>query len=191
MGWHDSKSNPHLSLPMNLAVRSTGLVLLTLFSAVPAAPEEIGTWSFSENKAEDGATSYAASLPSTNLISSGYEEADYPAIYTIACKSGDPTKWSQWLKLEDALSGRGQTELIATVDKKSPREEFWTVGDNRHFLSRENVLDISELRTAKTLKLTWNWGWTWLWLSDKARFELGDIAAIIFTLAKSCGIPEP
>ena len=102
-----------------------------------------------------------------------------------------PLKWTQQLKLEDSLSSRGQIELLATIDKKLPREEFWIVADDKRLLTRENLPDIAELRTAKTLKLSWNWGWSWLWLSDEAHFELGDVEAVIFTLAKSCEIAEP
>ena len=191
MGWHDSYSNHSLPLPMKLSLKLAGMVLLTLFSAVSAAAEEIGAWSFGESKAANGAVIHTASLNSTNLIASSYQSTDYAAVYTIACQAGDPTKWNQWLQLEDALSSRGQIELVATVDKKIPREEFWIVGDDKHILTRENTLDIAELRAAKSLKLAWNWGWSWLWLSDKARLDLGDVEAAIFTLAKSCGIEEP
>ena len=191
MGWHNSYSNHGMLPAMKLDLKLTGIVLFTLFSADSAAAQEVGAWGFENATAADGAVIFSASLLSSNLIASGDESYDYPAHYTIACQSGDPTKWSQWLQLDDALSSRGQIELSATVDKKAPREEFWIVGDNRHILTRENTPDIAELRTAKTLKLSWNWGWSWLWLSDKARFELGDVEAVIFTLAKSCGIAEP
>ena len=176
---------------MKLQFKLTGMALLTLFSADYAASQELGTWSFGESKAENGAVIHTASLFSSTLITSGDEAPDYAALYTIACQSGDSAKWSQWLKLEDSLSSRGQIELMATVDTKSPREEFWIVADNKRLLTRENTPDIAELRTAKTLKLSWSWGWSWLWLSDEASFELGDVEAVIFTLAKSCGIAEP
>ena len=176
---------------MKLRLKLTRMVLLTLFSADYAASQELGAWSFGESKAENGAVIHTASIFSSTMITSGGEEADYAAIYTIACQTGDPTKWSQWLKLEDALSSRGQIELEATVDKKLPREEFWFVANDRHVLTRENTPDIAELKTAKSLKLSWNWGWSWLWLSDEASFDLGDIEAAIFTLAKSCAIAEP
>jgi hypothetical protein len=176
---------------MKLRLKLTGMVLLTLFSADYAASQELGAWSFGESKAENGAFIHTASLFSSTLITSGDEAPDYAALYTIACQTGDPTKWSQWLKLEDSLSSRGQIELLATVDKKIPREEFWIVADSKRLLTRENTPDIAELRTTKTLKLSWNWGWSWLWLSDEASFELGDVEAVIFTLAKSCEIAEP
>jgi hypothetical protein len=176
---------------MKIELKLTGMILLTVFSADYAVSQELGAWSFGKSVAANGAVTFSASLHSSNLIASGGESADYAVIYSIACQSGDSTKWSQWLKLEDALSSRGQTELKATVDNKSPREEFWIVADNKRLLTRENTPDIVELRTAKALKLSWNWGWSWLWLSDEARFELGDIEAVIFTLAKSCEIAEP
>jgi hypothetical protein len=176
---------------MNLRLKLTGMVLLTLFSADYAASQELGAWSFGESKAENGAAVHTASLFSSTMITSGGEEADYAALYTITCQTDDPAKWSQWLKLEDSLSSRGQIELLATVDKKIPREEFWIVADSKRLLTRENTPDIAELRKAKTLKLSWNWGWSWLWLSDEASFELGSVEAVIFTLAKNCGIEEP
>ena len=176
---------------MKLELKLTGLVLLTLFSADYAASQELGAWSFGKSVAPNDAIIFSASLLSLNLIASGDANADYPVIYSIACQSLDSTKWSQWLKLEDSLSSRGQIELLATIDKKPPREEFWIVADSKRLLTRENIPDIAELRTAKTLKLSWNWGWSWLWLSDEARFELGDVEAVIFTLAKSCEITEP
>lgn len=176
---------------MKLELKLTGLTLLTLFSADYAASQELGAWSFGKAIAPNDAIIFLASLQSSNLIASGGANADYPVIYSIACQSLDSTKWSQWLKLEDSLSSRGQIELLATVDKKIPREEFWNVADNKRLLIRESIPDIAELRTAKTLKLSWNWGWSWLWLADEARFELGDVEAVIFTLAKSCEIAEP
>ncbi len=176
---------------MKLQLKLIGMALLTLFSADSAASQELGAWSFGKSVAPNDAVIHTASLLSSTLIPSGSEEPDYAAVYSIACQSGDSTKWSQWLKLEDSLSSRGQIELLATVDKKIPREEFWIVADSKRLLTRENTPDIAELRTAKTLKLAWNWGWSWLWLSDEARFELGDIEAVIFTLAKSCEIAEP
>ena len=176
---------------MKSALKLTGIVLLTLFSAHYTASQELGAWSFRKTVAPNDAIIHSASLLSSTLITSVSEESDYPAVYTIACQSGDSTKWSQWLKLEDSLSSRGQIELMATIDKKSPREEFWIVADSKRLLTRENTPDIAELRTAKTLKLSWNWGWSWLWLSDEASFELKDIEAVIFTLAKSCEIAEP
>jgi hypothetical protein len=176
---------------MKSLLKLTGMVLLTLFSADYAASQELGAWSFGKSMAPNDAVIHTASLLSSTLIESGGEGPDYAAVYTIACLSGDSTKWSQWLKLEDSLSSRGQIELMATIDKKSPREEFWIVADNKRLLTRENTPDIAELRTANSLKLSWNWGWSWLWLSDETRFELGDVEAVIFTLAKSCGIAEP
>ena len=176
---------------MKLGLKLTGSVLLTLFSADYAASQELGAWSFGKAIAPNDAIIFSASLQSSNLIASGGANADYPVIYSITCQSLDSTKWSQWLKLEDSLSSRGQIELLATINNKPPREEFWIVADSKRLLTRENIPDIAELRTAKTLKLSWNWGWSWLWLSDEASFELGDVEAVIFTLAKSCEIAEP
>jgi hypothetical protein len=163
--------------------------LLTLCSAVPAQAQELGAWSLGQSQAANGAVIHMASLTSSTLITSA--ATDYAALYSISCQTGEPMKWTQQLRLEDALSSRGQIELIATVDEKLPREEFWIVTDNKRLVTRENLPDIAELRTAKSLKLEWNWGWSWLWLSDEAHFELGDAEAVIFTLAKSCGIEEP
>ena len=164
------------------------MVLLTLCSA-PAEAQELGAWTLGQAKAANGAIIHMATLSSTTLIASA--ATDYAALYSISCQSGEPSKWTQHLRLEDSLSSRGQIELIATIDKKLPREEFWIVAKNKRLLTRENLPDIVELRTAKSLKLEWNWGWSWLWLSDKAHFELGDADAVIFTLAKNCGIEEP
>jgi hypothetical protein len=165
------------------------LILLTLFCTGHAEAQELGAWTLGQSQAANGAVIHSASLTSSTLITSA--AIDYPAIYTISCQTGEPTKWMQQLRLDDALSSRGEIELIATVDKKLPREEFWIVTDNKRLLTRENLPDITELRTAKTLKLEWNWGWSWLWLSDEAHFELGDAEAVIFTLAKNCGIEVP
>ena len=178
--------------PANVMKSKTKLLVfstLTLFSAGTAGAQELGVWSLGQSQAENGAVIHLASLTSSTLIESA--ATDYAALYTISCQTGEPAKWTQQLRLEDALSSRGEIELIATIDKKLPREEFWIVTDNKRLLTRENLPDIAELRTAKTLKLEWNWGWSWMWLSDEAHFELGDAEAVIFTLAKSCGIEEP
>ena len=178
--------------PANVMKSKTKLLVfstLTLFSADNAGTQELGVWNLGQSQAENGAVIHLASLTSSTLIESA--ATDYAALYTISCQTGEPAKWTQQLRLEDALSSRGEIELIATIDKKLPREEFWIVTDNKRLLTRENLSDIAELRAAKTLKLEWNWGWSWLWLSDEAHFELGDAEAVIFTLAKSCGIEEP
>ena len=174
---------------MKLKPKNFVMGLLTLCSVPTAQAQELGAWTFGQAKAENGAIIHMATLASSTLISSA--ATDYAALYTISCQTGEPMKWIQQLRLEDALSSRGQVELLATIDQKLPREEFWIVTGNKRTLTRENLPDIAELRTAKTLKLEWNWGWSWLWLSDEAHFELGDAGAVIFTLAKSCGIEEP
>lgn len=180
---------PPLANTMKPKTKLSVLTALTLFAAGHAGAQELGAWSLGQSQAANGAVIHSASLTSSTLITSA--AMDYATLYTISCQTGEPTKWTQQLRLEDALSSRGQIELIATIDKKLPREEFWVVSDNKHLLTRENIPDIAELRTAKTLKLEWNWGWSWLWLSDEAHFELGDVEAVIFTLAKNCGIEEP
>jgi len=174
---------------MKLKPKWPVMALLTLCSAAPAQAQELGAWTLGQSQAENGATIHMATLASSTLITS--PATDYAALYSITCQTGEPLKWTQQLRLEDALSSRGQIELIATIDKKLPREEFWIVAKNKRLLTRENLPDIAEIRTAKSLKLEWNWGWSWMWLSDEAHFELGDAEAVIFTLAKSCGIEEP
>jgi hypothetical protein len=165
------------------------LIVLTVFTGASAEAQEMGAWTFGQSKAANGVVIHMATLASSTLIVSA--AVDYAALYSVSCQTGEPTKWTQQLRLEDALTSRGEIELIATIDKKLPREEFWIVADDKRLLTRENLLDIAELRTAKTLKLEWNWGWSWLWLSDEALFELADAGAVIFTLAKSCGIEVP
>ena len=174
---------------MKLKPKLPAVALLTLCSAASAQAQELGAWTIGQSKAENGAIIHKATLASSTLITSA--ATDYAALYSISCQTGEPLKWTQQLRLEDALSSRGQIELIATIDKKLPREEFWIVAKKKRLLTRENLPDIAELRTAKTLKLEWNWGWSWMWLSDEAHFELGDAEAVIFTLAKSCGIEVP
>jgi len=174
---------------MKLKPKLSVMILFTLFSAAPAMAQELDAWTLGQAKAANGAVIHLASLTSSTLITSA--ATDYAALYSISCQTGEPMKWTQQLRLEDSLSSRGQIELVATIDRKLPREEFWIVADNKRLLTRENLPDIAELRTAKTLKLEWNWGWSWLWLSDEAHFELDDAEAVIFTLAKSCGIEEP
>ncbi len=191
MGRHACHSHPCFTVPMERPVKLPLTILFSLISTAYANAQDIGAWSFAQSTAPDGAIVHSASLYSSTLIASGDESFGYPAIYSIACQAGDPAKWAQWLKLEDSLSSRGQIELIAKVDRKIPREENWIVAGSKRLLTRENVPDIAELRTATTLKLSWNWGWSWLWLADEARFDLGEVRAVIFTLAKSCGIPEP
>ena len=174
---------------MKLKRKLLVLSALTLFSISPAEAQELGAWTLGQSKAENGAVIHLATLASSTLIVSA--ATDYAALYSISCQTGEPMKWTQQLRLEDALSSRGQIELIATIDKKLPREEFWIVAKNKRVLTRENLPDSAELRTAKSLKLEWNWGWSWMWLSDEAHFELGDAEAVIFTLAKNCGIEGP
>ena len=180
---------PRSANAMKLKPKIFVINLLTLCSAAPAQAQELGAWSLGQALATNGAVIHLASLTSSTLIASA--AADYAALYSISCQTGEPMKWTQQLKLEDALSSRGEIEIIATIDRKLPREELWTVSKNKRLLTRENLPDIAEIRTAKTLKLEWNWGWSWLWLSDEAHFALGDAGAVIFTLAKSCGIEEP
>jgi hypothetical protein len=174
---------------MKLKLKLPVIVLLTLCSAASAKAQDLGAWSLGKSQAENGAVIHMATLASSTLIASA--ATDYAALYSITCQTGEPLKWIQQLRLEDALTSRGETELIATIDRKLPREEFWIVSKNKRVLTRENLPDIAELRTAKSLKLEWNWGWSWMWLSDEAQFELGDAEAVIFTLAKNCGIEEP
>lgn len=173
---------------MKLKAELYVISLLSLYPTAPVGAQDLGQWSFGQTKAANGVIIHMATLASSTLIASA---TDYAALYTISCQTGEPMKWTQQLRLEDPVSSRGQIELVATIDRKLPREEFWIVAGNKRLLTRENLLDIAELRTANTLKLEWNWGWSWLWLSEEAHFELGDVGTVIFTLAKNCGIEEP
>ncbi len=165
--------------------------VLGIFLASPVLAQELGNWNLSEVRAPDGITTYTAAIRATNLITSGDEGPDYAALYTISCKTGDAAHWKQTLQLEDAVTGSGQIYLTARIDNKTPRDEAWIIGAKNRILVRENTADISELRNAHNFTLKWNWGWSWMWLSDQARFDLAEIEAVIFTLAKSCGVPEP
>jgi hypothetical protein len=166
------------------------LALFTLFSMGSAFAEDLGSWNLGQSTDADGKVVYMASIHATNTISSG-SSMDYAPLYSIACRTGDSAHWSQWLELEDSVSGSGEVELSAIVDEKSPREEAWQIGPKGRVLTRENTPDIAELRRAHSLKLSWSWGWSWLWISDKAKIDLSDIEPVIFTLAKNCGIVEP
>src|SRR5215212_8699100 len=103
------------------------LSAFTLFSASPAWSQELGAWTLGQATAANGAVIHLATVASSTLII--YAATDYAALYSISCQTGEPMKWTQQLLLEDALSSRGQIELIATIDKKLPREEIWIVSD--------------------------------------------------------------
>jgi hypothetical protein len=165
--------------------------LLGIFLAEPCLAQELGNWSLGEVNAPDGTTTYTAAIRATNLIVSGGSEPDYAALYTLSCKTGDFAHWKQTLQFEDAISGSGQIYLSVTIDDKPTRDEAWIIGAKNRVLVRENASDISELRSARRFTLKWNWGWSWAWLSDRAQFDLSEIEAVVFTLAKSCGIAEP
>ncbi len=173
---------------MKLHSKTAIILLLSWFAITPAMAEEIGAWSLHASQTEEGQPAFTASLTSTTLIASS---PDYAPIYAISCRVGDAKRWSQSLQLQDQVAGSGKIAIDATVDGKTAREEIWQIGKGNKTLSRINAPDIAELRTAKRLKLEWNWGWSWLWLAEEARFELGDMEAVIFTLAKNCGIEEP
>ncbi len=189
MGMDKANGNKfkYMKLQTNLTI--LGFLAILLASGCPA--QELGNWSFVETKAPDGTPVFTAAIHATNLITSGGPEPDYAPLYTIGCRKGDGAHWSQTLQFEDAISGSGKIELIARVDDKMPREENWVIGAKNRILVRENTPDVAELRSSHSLVLKWNWGWSWLWLSDTARFDLREVGAVIFTLAKSCGIAEP
>jgi hypothetical protein len=166
---------------------------ICLLTALPnsALAQDIGSWTLGQRTDTDGVVVHIASLDASNLITSGSGGPDYAARYAITCRTGDTKSWTQQLELEDAIAGSGEIEIDARIDAKSPREETWIIGLKNRILTRRNTPDIAELKSAEALTLKWNWGWSWLWLSDKARLQLGEVAAVIFTLAKNCEIPEP
>lgn len=176
---------------MKRRLRLIPLLLLAIIPASNAAAQDIGAWAIGSATTSNDTVRHTASLYSSTLITSGNLGPDYAPLYTISCQTGDAAHWTQRLQFEDTIAGGGQIELVASVDKKPPREELWRVGTKSRNLTRDNTPDIAELRTAKTLKLSWNWGWSWLWLSDEAQFDLGDIEAVVYTLSKNCGIAEP
>jgi hypothetical protein len=176
-------------------MKSLGIIpivgLLGILQALPCLAQELGNWTLGESRAPDGITTFTAALRATNLITSGGSGPDYAALYTLSCKTGDFAHWKQTLQLEDGVSGSGQIYLSAKIDDKPARDEAWIIGAKNRVLVRENASDISELRSAHRFTLSWNWGWSWAWLSDQAQFDLTEIEAVVFTLAKSCGIAEP
>ena len=110
---------------MKLKLKLPVMALLTLCSTASAQAQELGAWTLGQSKAENGAIIHMATLASSTLITSA--ATDYAALYSISCQTGEPLKWTQQLRLEDAITSRGEIELIATIDKKLPREEFWIV----------------------------------------------------------------
>jgi hypothetical protein len=184
-------------VPAVQTARRTWLARLAVLGALAAASpparaqQQLADWDFGETPGEHGSKVFWASRNAANLIVSGRAQTDYAPLFILSCQSGDARRWVQKLVLEDSLSSSGNILVTALTNGKPPRPELWSVDATRKTMSRINALDVVELKTARRITFRWSWGWQWLWLSDEAIIPLDHADAVIYTLAKSCGIAEP
>lgn len=160
------------------------LCLLAVLGFAVAAQAQTGRWQSS--RGPDGAAT--VSLRSTNTLSTGNRSIEYHPLLSIACRHGQPSSWTQSVRIREATSGSGTVQVSVRVDGRNWSEE-WRLGSRNSSLYLDGRDGISRLLGARQLNLEWRMGY----FSDRgeAVFSLAGIRDAVAKIAAACGIDPP
>jgi hypothetical protein len=177
-------ANENRRKPMSCARLEFLLCLLAVLGFAVAAQAQTGRWQSS--RGADGAAT--VSLRSTNTLSTGNQSIEYHPVLAIACKSGQPSSWTQSVRIREATSGSGTVRVSVQVDGSS-RSEEWRLGSRNNSLSLDGREGISRLLGARRLHLEWRMGY--FSGRGEAVFSLAGIKEAVGKVAAACGIDPP
>jgi hypothetical protein len=142
-------------------------------------------WRFSTS--EDGLVT--ASLAADNKLMNSSGRLSYSPVLTIACRSGGDPHWSEWLRLNDAVSSSSTITMSVSVDDALAIDERWSATRRGKVLVRSGPGAVSRLLSANKLVLSWRFGL----LSGRAEadFDLAGIGEAVGQLAEACQTSRP
>jgi hypothetical protein len=161
------------------------LVMLAVGGSQANAEANLDRWRFS--KMEDGLAT--ASLPAANKLMNSSGVLSYSPVLTIACRMGGDPHWSEWLRLNDAVSSGSTITVSVSVDEAPAVDERWSPTRRGKVLVRSGSEAVSRLVSAERLVLSWRFGL----LSGRAQadFDLAGIAEAVGQLAETCKTGQP
>jgi hypothetical protein len=160
------------------------LALWASAASFPAAHADIGRWQI--RRGGDGTAT--ASLLSTNTLSTGNRSIEYHPVLTIGCKPGQPSSWTQSVRIREAASGSGTIQVAVRVDGRRS-SEAWTLGGRNSSLSRAGGEAVQRLLGARKLNLNWRVGY--FSGRGEAVFSIAGIKDAVTQIAAACGIDPP
>ncbi|GLS34590.1 hypothetical protein GCM10010869_01780 [Mesorhizobium tianshanense] len=174
---------------MKLFVGTGGVVATALLLAsvcgIAQAYSAPDNWRF--DTGSDGRVT--ASLHATNKLITGGGALSYSPVLTIACRANGEPRWSEWLRLNDAVSASRTITVSVTVDKASKVNESWSVGTRGRTLVRDGADGIRRLVSADRLLLSWRFGL--LSGRGEADFDLGGLSEAVGQIAGACNTELP
>jgi hypothetical protein len=166
------------------SVVATALLLASLCS-VARADTVPGNWRF--DTGSDGLVT--ASLFATNKLITGGGALSYSPILTIGCRADGEPRWSEWLRLNDAVSASRTITVSVTVDQGDKVNESWSVGTRGKTLVRNGADGIKRLASARRLLLSWRFGL--LSGRGEADFDLAGLGEAVGQIAGTCNTDPP
>lgn len=160
------------------------LVLVSV-CGIAQADTVLENWRF--DTSEDGLVT--ASLYATNKLITGGGALSYSPILTIACRANSEPRWTEWLKLNDAVSASRKITMSVAVDGGSKFDESWAVGTRGRVLVRDGADGIKRLAAANRLQLSWRFGL--LSGRGEADFDLAGFGEAVGRIAGSCNTDPP
>lgn len=160
-------------------------VMLAAGGSHANAEANLDRWRFS--KMDDGLAT--ASLPAANKLMNSSGVLSYSPVLTIACRIGGDPHWSEWLRLNDAVSSGSTITMSVSVDEALAVDERWSATHRGKVLVRSGPEAVSRLLSADRLVLSWRFGL----LSGRAEadFDLAGIAEAVRQLAEACQTSRP
>jgi hypothetical protein len=160
-------------------------LLLASICGIAHADTVLDNWRF--DTGSDGLVT--ASLYATNKLITGGGALSYSPILTIACRADGEPRWSEWLKLNDAVSASRTITVSVTVDQGSKVNESWSVGSRGKLLVREGADGDKRLVSASRLLLSWRFGL--LSGRGEADFDLTGLGKAVGQIAGTCNTDLP
>jgi hypothetical protein len=138
---------------------------------------------------QGGDGSATVSLLSSNTLSTGNRSIEYHPVLTIGCMAGQPSSWTQSVKIRNGLTGSGSTQVTVRVDGESPQSEAWALGARNRSLSLDGGGGVARLLGARQLRINWSTGF--FSGTGEAVFQLAGINEALAQIARICAIDLP
>ncbi len=138
---------------------------------------------------QSGDGSATVSLLSSNTLSTGNRSIEYHPVLTIGCMAGQPSSWTQSVKIRNGATGSGSIQVTVRVDGKGSQSEVWSLGARNRSLSLDGDGGVARLLGARQLKISWSTGF--FSGTGEAVFQLAGLNEALAQIAGICAIDLP
>ncbi|SFU23256.1 hypothetical protein SAMN05518861_15310 [Mesorhizobium sp. YR577] len=132
---------------------------------------------------------FTASVFSTNTMSTDSSRViEYHPVFTIGCRAGGNSNWTQSIQLRESLSRRQAIDLDLRIDGSAFSEQ-WSLGFQNRSFFMDGDAAVARLLGASRFRAVWRI--SFLSGNGEADFNLTGISDALTKIAGSCGVPLP